>query len=80
MWYVVCLSITVYMLSRNRCMGYHSSKANNIPENFTCFDCQVRADRNWDLILVHNLHPRMMDKFKDLALFRYVLLGLSSGE
>ncbi|KAI0092965.1 HORMA domain-containing protein [Irpex rosettiformis] len=52
------------------CMGYHTAQAKNIPENYTCFDCQVRADRNWDLILVHNLHPRMMDKFKDLALFR----------
>ncbi|KAF7792377.1 hypothetical protein EIP86_003414 [Pleurotus ostreatoroseus] len=25
---------------------------------------------NWDLIMVHDLHPRMMAKFRDLALFR----------
>ena len=59
-----------YADSRERCMGYHTSKAKNIPENFICFDCRIRADQNWDLILVHNLHPRMMDKYKDLSLFR----------
>ncbi|KIP10850.1 hypothetical protein PHLGIDRAFT_64843 [Phlebiopsis gigantea 11061_1 CR5-6] len=49
------------------CMGYHSD---NIPEKFTCFDCRVHADRNWDLINVHGLHAPMIAKFKDLALFR----------
>ncbi|KAI0344853.1 DNA-binding protein [Trametopsis cervina] len=52
------------------CMGYHSAGATNLPDHFICFDCRVRADQNWDLIMVHNLHPRMMEKFKDLALFR----------
>ncbi|KAI0768437.1 HORMA domain-containing protein [Irpex lacteus] len=52
------------------CMGYHTARAKNLPKNFICFDCRIRADQNWDLILVHNLHPRMMDKYKDLALFR----------
>ncbi|KAJ3558173.1 hypothetical protein NM688_g1079 [Phlebia brevispora] len=52
------------------CMGYHSGIASDLPEKFICFDCRVRADQNWDLIMVHNLHPRMMAKFRDLALFR----------
>ncbi|KAI0699230.1 HORMA domain-containing protein [Cytidiella melzeri] len=52
------------------CMGYHSARAENMPDQFICFDCRVRADQNWDLIMVHNLHPRMMEKFRDLALFR----------
>ena len=54
-------------------MGYHCASSKKIPSKFNCFDCRVRADRNWDLIMVHDLHPRMMDKFRDLALFRYVL-------
>lgn len=57
----------------DRCMGFHSGTVRNLPENFKCFDCRVRADQNWDLIMVHDLHPRMMEKFRDLALFRYVI-------
>lgn len=53
-------------------MGYHSGKSDNVPERFTCFDCRVHADRNWDLINVHGLHAPMMAKFRDLALFRCV--------
>ncbi|KAJ3480231.1 hypothetical protein NLI96_g8494 [Meripilus lineatus] len=51
------------------CMGYHSSKHAE-KTRFVCFDCRVRADENWDLIMVHDLHPRMMERFRDLALFR----------
>ncbi|CDO73614.1 hypothetical protein BN946_scf185014.g84 [Trametes cinnabarina] len=52
------------------CMGYHSAQDHRIPSKFICFDCRVRADRNWDLIVVHDLYPRMMARFKDLAIQR----------
>ncbi|KAI0748495.1 HORMA domain-containing protein [Daedaleopsis nitida] len=52
------------------CMGYHSAKDPRIPSRFICFDCRVKADRNWDLIVVHDLYPRMIARFKDLAIQR----------
>lgn len=55
-------------------MGYHSSSSKKLPKEFICFDCRVHADQNWDLIMVHGLHPLMMEKYRDLALFRYVLI------
>ncbi|KAJ6531207.1 HORMA domain-containing protein [Mycena capillaripes] len=51
------------------CMGFHSTDDSRIPEEFICFDCRVRADISWELIKV-DLYPKMMSKFKDLALFR----------
>ncbi|KAJ7811429.1 HORMA domain-containing protein [Mycena olivaceomarginata] len=51
------------------CMGFHSTEDRRIPEQFICFDCRVRADLSWELIKV-DLYPKMMSKFKDLALFR----------
>lgn len=54
-------------------MGYHSGTSDTVPDKFICFDCRVHADQNWDLIMVHNLYPRMMAKFRDLALFRCVV-------
>ncbi|KAJ7481133.1 HORMA domain-containing protein [Mycena galericulata] len=51
------------------CMGYHSASDSRIPEEFICFDCRVRADLSWELIKV-DLYPKMLSKFKDLALFR----------
>ncbi|KAI0672868.1 HORMA-domain-containing protein [Trametes maxima] len=52
------------------CMGYHSAQDPRIPSKFICFDCRVKADRNWDLIVVHDLYPRMIARFKDLAIQR----------
>ncbi|KAH9901464.1 HORMA domain-containing protein [Cubamyces lactineus] len=52
------------------CMGYHSAQDHRIPSKFICFDCRVKADRNWDLIVIHDLYPRMIAKFKDLAIQR----------
>ncbi|KAI0333593.1 HORMA-domain-containing protein [Cubamyces sp. BRFM 1775] len=52
------------------CMGYHSAQDHRIPSKFICFDCRVKADRNWDLIVVHDLYPRMIARFKDLAIQR----------
>ncbi|KAI8989768.1 HORMA-domain-containing protein [Trametes punicea] len=52
------------------CMGYHSAQDFRIPSKFICFDCRVKADRNWDLIVVHDLYPRMIARFKDLAIQR----------
>lgn len=59
-----------WLIMAYRCMGYHSSRGvKNM--KFVCFDCRVRADQNWDLIMVHDLYPTMMERFRDLALFRY---------
>ncbi|KAI0780584.1 HORMA domain-containing protein [Trametes elegans] len=52
------------------CMGYHSGQDRRLPSKFICFDCRVKADRNWDLIVVHDLYPRMIARFKDLAIQR----------
>ncbi|OJT02518.1 hypothetical protein TRAPUB_6935 [Trametes pubescens] len=51
-------------------MGFHSAQDQRIPSKFICFDCRVKADRNWDLIVVHDLYPRMIAKFRDLAIQR----------
>ncbi|KAJ7217029.1 HORMA domain-containing protein [Mycena pura] len=48
---------------------FHSTKDGRIPEEFVCFDCRLRADNSWELIKV-DLYPKMLSKFKDLALFR----------
>lgn len=58
-----------------RCMGFHSAKDRRMPVHFVCFDCRVRADQNWELIVLHDLYPRMVERFKDLAIFRYVGTG-----
>lgn len=42
-----------------------------IPTVFTCFNCRIRADKNWAMIAVNDLLPNMVSKFKDIALFRY---------
>ncbi|KAI0807770.1 HORMA-domain-containing protein [Fomes fomentarius] len=52
------------------CMGFHSSQDPRFSAKFICFDCRVKADRNWDLIVVHDLYPRMIARFKDLAILR----------
>ncbi|OCH86897.1 hypothetical protein OBBRIDRAFT_782465 [Obba rivulosa] len=52
------------------CMGYHSATDERLPSYFRCFDCRVKTDKNWDLIVVHDLYPRMMAKFRDLAIMR----------
>ncbi|KAF8163511.1 hypothetical protein B0H34DRAFT_695693 [Crassisporium funariophilum] len=51
------------------CMGYQSSRDSRIPPKFVCFDCRVRADTRWELIKL-DLYPKMLSKFKELALFR----------
>ncbi|KAF8912012.1 HORMA domain-containing protein [Gymnopilus junonius] len=51
------------------CMGYHTTDDERMPTRFICFDCRVRADISWELIKI-DLYPRMLSKFKDLALFR----------
>ncbi|KAF8205628.1 HORMA domain-containing protein [Mycena galopus ATCC 62051] len=51
------------------CMGFHSTDDRRIPEEFICFDCRVRTDLSWELIKV-DLYPKMISKFRDLALFR----------
>ena len=51
-------------------MGFHSARDERMPARFVCFDCRVRADQNWELIVLHDLYPRMMERFIDLAIFR----------
>ncbi|KAJ7735275.1 HORMA domain-containing protein [Mycena maculata] len=48
---------------------FYSAVDDRIPQEFICFDCRVRADLSWELIKV-DLYPKMLSKFKDLALFR----------
>ncbi|KAH8107944.1 HORMA-domain-containing protein [Cristinia sonorae] len=52
------------------CMGYHEAEQLAGDISFICFDCRVRADQNWDLIVVHDLYPMIMERFRNLALFR----------
>ncbi|TFK94784.1 HORMA-domain-containing protein [Polyporus arcularius HHB13444] len=52
------------------CMGYHCAQDTRLPAKFICFDCRVKADRNWDLIVVHDLYPRMIARFRTLAIQR----------
>ncbi|KAJ7633058.1 HORMA domain-containing protein [Roridomyces roridus] len=51
------------------CVGFHSDEDARLPDEFVCFDCRVRADLSWELIKV-DLYPKMLSKYKDLALFR----------
>jgi hypothetical protein len=51
---------------------FHSTDDSRLPEAFKCFSCRVKADPLWDLIKT-DLYPKMMVKFKELALFRYEL-------
>ncbi|KAF8623560.1 hypothetical protein AX15_006330 [Amanita polypyramis BW_CC] len=51
------------------CMGYHSVKDTRIPVKFICFDCRLRADLSWELVKI-DLYPKIMSKFRELALFR----------
>lgn len=48
---------------------YHSIEDGRIPANFICFDCRLRCDASWGLIKT-NIYPRLMNEFRDLALFR----------
>lgn len=54
-------------------MGYHAIDQVQGDASFVCFDCRVKADQNWDIIALHDLYPRMMERFRSLALFRCVL-------
>lgn len=49
---------------------YHSTDDQRIPPKFVCIDCRLRADISWELIK-SELYPRLMSKYRDLALFRY---------
>lgn len=54
------------------CMGYNSAQDPRMPSKFICFDCRLRKDLSWELIKV-DLYPKLMGRFKDLALFRRAL-------
>ena len=49
---------------------YHATDDPRMPTQFICFDCRIRADITWELIKI-DLYPRVLTKFKDLALFRW---------
>ncbi|KAF9014024.1 HORMA domain-containing protein [Cyathus striatus] len=51
------------------CMGFHSVHDTRIPAKFMCFDCRVRGDISWELVKM-DIYPKMIAKFKELALFR----------
>ncbi|KAF8809119.1 hypothetical protein BYT27DRAFT_7095073 [Phlegmacium glaucopus] len=48
---------------------FHVWSDPRLPPKFICFNCRVRADVTWELIR-HDLYPRMLSRFKELALFR----------
>ncbi|EGO21133.1 hypothetical protein SERLADRAFT_441512 [Serpula lacrymans var. lacrymans S7.9] len=52
-----------------RCLGYHSPDDVRLPSQFVCFDCRLRAGRDWDII-AGKLHTDMITRYKDIALFR----------
>lgn len=54
------------------CMGYNSAQDPRMPSKFICFDCRLRKDLSWELIKV-DLYPKLMGRFKNLALFRRAL-------
>ncbi|KXN92254.1 Meiosis-specific protein HOP1 [Leucoagaricus sp. SymC.cos] len=51
------------------CIGYNSVQDKRIPPSFICFDCRLHADPSWNLIK-SEVYPRLMQKYRDLALFR----------
>ncbi|EGN95602.1 hypothetical protein SERLA73DRAFT_162415 [Serpula lacrymans var. lacrymans S7.3] len=48
---------------------YHSPDDVRLPSQFVCFDCRLRAGRDWDII-AGKLHTDMITRYKDIALFR----------
>ncbi|TCD71215.1 DNA binding protein [Steccherinum ochraceum] len=52
------------------CMGYHGAEEVEGDFEFMCFDCRVHADKNWELIKLHDFYPRMMQRYQDVAVLR----------
>lgn len=63
---VIRFTLQGYNLTKRR---YHSTEDKRIPDKFICFDCRLRSDASWGLIKT-NIYPRLMNNFRDLALFR----------
>jgi meiosis-specific protein HOP1 len=66
----MCLNALVLLNDADDKFSYHSVKDNRMPVKFICFDCRVRSDISWEFIKV-DLYPKMLSKFKELALFRF---------
>ena len=50
---------------------YHGVRDKRIPDIYRCFDCRIRSDKNWDLIVMRDQHIVLFSDFKDFAIFRY---------
>ena len=50
--------------------SYHSARDKRIPNRYQCFDCRIRSDKNWDLIVMRDKHLALISDFKDFAIFR----------
>ena len=50
---------------------YHGARDKRIPSSYQCFDCRVRSDKNWNLIVMRDQHPVLISDFKDFTIFRY---------
>lgn len=49
---------------------YHSARDKRIPNVYQCFDCRIRSDKNWDLIVMRDQHLVLISDFKDFVIFR----------
>ena len=49
---------------------YHNARDKRIPKSYQCFDCRIRSDKNWDLIVMRDQHLVLISDFKDFAIFR----------
>lgn len=50
---------------------YHSALDKRIPKSYQCFDCRIRSDKSWDLIVMRDQHFVLISDFKDMAIFRF---------
>ncbi|KAF9789652.1 HORMA-domain-containing protein [Thelephora terrestris] len=50
--------------------SYHNARDKRIPTSYQCFDCRIRSDKNWDLIVMRDQHLILISDYKDFAIFR----------
>ncbi|KAI0306419.1 HORMA domain-containing protein [Multifurca ochricompacta] len=52
------------------CKVYHSQRDKRLPNEFLCFHCSLRKDKNWEIIKVQTWYEELLGNFSRLALFR----------
>lgn len=63
--------------SYRRCsaLRYHSHRDKRLPKKFICFHCNLRQDKNWEIIKVQTWYEQLLGNFSRLALFRLAYLN-----